>query len=412
MPRPARPARTVAAALLSALALCGTAAPAHAAEHAVIPPGKAPETPCATAPATPVRTGAVFSDPLRDRAGAVNEHLCSLFAQADPGSTIRLALFVVSGAAGEDYVDTLLQAHARGVEVQVVMDGWQATTGPALRLRRALGEDPTASSFVAVCRWASPEGNTSSCQGDKGMHNKFALFSSVAGVKDVVVQSSANVTDVNHRSYWNNAVTVVGNPALHRAYRAYHRDLVAMEQDLDYGWSAHAHGRAGAARVWFFPTAAGDPVAERLAAVRCLPGRTRVAVAQSEWDGTRTAVARELARLHEDGCRVRVVTGPVDTAPAGVLDAAEVPRRLLEDTRQTGRVHSKYLVVLDAARAAEGSRGRGRGLTETFVMTGSHNFNHTSLRRNDEAVLELSHPLVAAQYAADADRLWQVAQPR
>lgn len=104
------------------LGLLFSTLPAQAAQR--IDPGKQPELPCAAAPLVKVETGAVFSDPLQDTAGAVAERLCSYFKQADAGSTISLAAFVISGQSGEDYVDQLLAAHARGVNIQVVMDGW------------------------------------------------------------------------------------------------------------------------------------------------------------------------------------------------------------------------------------------------------------------------------------------------
>lgn len=102
---------------------------------------KQAEVPCAQAKEVQVETGAVFSDPLQNRAGAVAERLCSYFKQADTGSTISLAAFVISGASGEDYVNELLAAYQRGVNVQVVIDGWQISSAPAARLIDALGTD-------------------------------------------------------------------------------------------------------------------------------------------------------------------------------------------------------------------------------------------------------------------------------
>ncbi|WP_188524279.1 phospholipase D-like domain-containing protein [Isoptericola cucumis] len=348
----------------------------------------------------------MFSDPLHDRAGAVAERLCSYFKQADAGSTISLAAFVISGEAGEDYVDQLLAAHRRGVHVQVVMDGWQVEKPPAARLISTLGTDTSAGSWVTVCAHASPEGNTSSCQGTKGMHNKFALFSSVSGREDVVVQSSANVTDVNHVSYWNNAVTVTGDRGLYRAYREYHADLVRMEQDPDYHRTVRSRGPAGVSVARFFPAATADPVEERLSLLGCVPGRTRVALGMSEWDDTRIGVAHEIARLEHTGCDVTVVAGPVGEQVAAALDSAGVPRKTLEDVEATGRLHSKYLVVSGARDAGP---AHARGGAASFVLTGSHNYNTTSLRRNDEAILELHHQPAVNQYLDNARRLWEVA---
>lgn len=397
-------APAVAAPANASLSVSATTA--TAALRTTIDPGKLPETPCATAPRVKVATGAVFSDPLRNQAGAVAQRLCSYFKQADRGSTISLAAFVISGKAGEDYVDQLLAAHRRGVNVQVVMDGWQISKAPADRLIGELGTNTRSGSWVAVCSHTSPEGNTSSCQGTKGMHNKFALFSSLSGKRDVVVQSSANVTDVNHISYWNNALTVTGDRGLYRAYRSYHADLAAMKQDADYHRTVSSRGPSGISVARFFPAATADPVQERLSTLRCVPGHTRIAVGMSEWDDTRVGIAQELARLERQGCRVSVVAGPLGEQVSSTLDEAGVPRRDLEDEKASGRLHSKYLVVSGARDSASPQGNRGDA---SFVFTGSHNYNSTSLRRNDEAILELHNRSVVKQYLANSDRLWQVA---
>lgn len=397
--------RAIAAGALG-LGLLFSTLPAQAAGQ--IDPGKQPETPCAAAPPVKIETGAVFSDPLQDRAGAVAERLCSYFKQADAGSIISLAAFVISGQSGEDYVDQLLAAHERGVKIQVVMDGWQISKAPSARLIKALGTDTTAGSWVAVCSNTSPEGNTSSCQGTKGMHNKFALFSSVSGQQNVVVQSSANVTDVNHVSYWNNALTVTGDDGLYRAYRSYHADMARMEQTPDYHRTETSRGPAGVSVVRFFPAATADPVAQRLSELQCKNKNSSVAVTMSEWDDTRAAVAEELGRLKAEGCEVTVAAGPVDGQVAAVLDAAGIERRVVEDTSTTGRVHSKYFVVSGMRDSAspEGNRGDA-----SFVFTGSHNYNSTSLRRNDEAILELHNRNVVKAYQANAQRLMQIGEP-
>lgn len=388
------------------LGLLFSTLPAQAAQR--IDPGKQPELPCAAAPLVKVETGAVFSDPLQDTAGAVAERLCSYFKQADAGSTISLAAFVISGQSGEDYVDQLLAAHARGVNIQVVMDGWQISKAPAARLIKTLGTDTSQGSWVAVCSNKSPEGNTSSCQGTKGMHNKFALFSSVSGQQNVVVQSSANVTDVNHVSYWNNALTVTGDDGLYRAYHSYHADMARMEQTPDYHRTEASRGPSGATVARFFPAAAADPVAQRLSELQCKNKNSTVAVAMSEWDDTRTAIAEELGRLKSQGCAVSVAAGPVGEQVAGVLAAAGIEHRSVEDTSTTGRVHSKYLVV---SGMRDNASPEGRRGDSSFVFTGSHNYNSTSLRRNDEAILELHNRKAVKAYQDNARRLMQVGMP-
>src|SRR5690606_1710995 len=100
----------------------------------------------------------------------------------------------------------------------------------AQAIRDELGTDEAQPSWLHVCSNTSPEGNTSSCLGTKGNHNKIALFSETAGQHDVVMQSSANLTDVNSRTYWNNAVVLLDNPELHAVYDRYFSELAAEER--------------------------------------------------------------------------------------------------------------------------------------------------------------------------------------
>lgn len=362
-----------------------------------------PEVPCAQAPEVQIETGAVFSDPLKNEAGSVAERLCSYFKQADAGSTITLAAFVISGVSGEDYVAELLSAHHRGVNIQVVIDGWQVSAAPAARLIEALGTDLDADSWVAICKHRSPEGNTSSCQGTKGMHNKFALFSSVSGEQNVVVQSSANVTDVNHTSYWNNALTVTGDDELYRAYKNYHADLSKMVQQSNYYKEHHSRGDNGYSIARFFPSSTFDPVSHRLSQLDCVAGETVISVAISEWDSTRTAIAEELARLSDSGCNVSVVSGPVDAGISDILERSHVSIGDISETSTTGRLHSKFFVVDKAPDSANPNQAS----LSSFVFTGSHNYNQTSLTRNDEAILELHNERVVQQYMENTHRLWE-----
>ncbi|WP_310712610.1 phospholipase D-like domain-containing protein [Nonomuraea sp. 3-1Str] len=65
-----------------------------------------------------------------------------------------------------------------------------------------------------------------------------------------------------------------------------------------------------------------------------------------------------------------------------------------------GRVHSKYLLV-------EGSFDGDRDAR--WVFTGSHNYNETSLRRNDETLLRLNDRRVYRQYVDNFKRMRAVA---
>lgn len=383
---------------LTALAALGFPTPAHAALD------EPARSACRNAVEGPVSTKAVFNDPVRGAPSTVVEELCSLIKQAPSGSSIELATFVISGDAGTDYVAVLLDALRRGVDIRLVIDGYQVDSPAARALVSALGSDKSADSWAHVCSHMSPEGNTTSCQGTKGMHNKFLLFSETGGRDAVVVQASNNITDVNSRSYWNNAVVVPGNTRLFEGYAAYFDDLAAEKQDPNYYRTVESGMRGGPVTAAFYPTATRDPIAERLSQVGCrTKTRTRVDIGQSEWDATRLAIVDVLARLVRDGCAVRVVHGLADDQVIAALESAGVERRALDGSTAAGRIHSKYIVVTGSA---------GRGAPKDWVMTGSHNFNFTSLRRNDEAMVELADRRVVSSYVDNFARMWVAAPTR
>ncbi|GAB3434510.1 phospholipase D-like domain-containing protein [Actinophytocola sediminis] len=336
--------------------------------------------PCRDAPTEPVRTGAVFNDPVGGDPTAIVRQLCNLVHQAPRGSRIRIAHFVVSGEAGLDFATELIAAHRRGVDVQLVLDGWQDTTPAAEALRAELGENESRKSWLHVCSRVSPEGNTSSCIGTKGQHNKFYLFSRTGRASDVVVQSSANLTDVNSSTYWNNATTLVGNRKLYRAYNDYFEDLAAERATDDYYRTTSTGMRGGMVRSFFFPRAEGDHVLEILDQVGCRGG-TRIHIGMSEWDTYRIGIAQRLVELSGQGCEVAIVHGLMDPEVLDTLSAdPRIGLRALEQsTELPGRIHSKYFLV-DGEFAGE-RRAR-------WVFTGSPNWNHTSLRRNDEAMIQ------------------------
>jgi phosphatidylserine/phosphatidylglycerophosphate/cardiolipin synthase-like enzyme len=45
------------------------------------------------------------------------------------------------------------------------------------------------------------------------------------------------------------------------------------------------------------------------------------------------------------------------------------------------------------------------------VLTGSHNYNQTSLRRNDEALLKLNNKAIYQQYVRNFEHMREVAPP-
>ena len=165
----------------------------------------------------------------------------------------------MSGTAGTEFADELIKAHQRGVKVQVILDGDTRGGVVAAQLASGLGTDRSAASWLHVCT-GPMSGGTAACIGDKGQHNKFYLFSKTGDASNVVVQSSANLTDLNSSTYWNNAVVLPGNKRLYQAYDGYFEDLAAERKNLDYYRVVNTGAAGGSVRVHFFPKAGtADP---------------------------------------------------------------------------------------------------------------------------------------------------------
>ncbi|MEV0390447.1 phospholipase D-like domain-containing protein [Nonomuraea sp. NPDC050643] len=352
---------------------------------------------CADAPRAPVVTGAVFSEPVGGDAEAIVRRLCDLVHQTPAGARIQIAHFVMSGTVGAQFADELVGAHRRGVDVQIILDGDTRGATVAGRLAAALGTDRTDGSWLHVCT-GPMSGGTAACIGDKGQHNKFYLFTRTGRATDVVVQSSANLTDLNSTTYWNNAVVLTGNRRLHAAYASYFADLAAERKNLDYDRVVQTGGPGGSVRAHFLPTTGPDPVVESLAGISCRGGTT-IRVGMSEWDTYRIAIPERLRALAARGCTVQVVAGIMDDEVAQVLRSPGIDLRVLgSGSALPGRVHSKYLLI----------EGRHDGRR---VYTGSHNYNETSLRRNDETLLRLDDRDLFRQYVANFETMRAATAP-
>ncbi|MGW7431929.1 phospholipase D-like domain-containing protein [Streptomyces sp. NPDC054861] len=404
MHRPTRLLLTLAATagLLATAALPGNAAPPAAA-------------PAAATAAEAVTTTATFNDPAGDSAAQsrIRDHIIGLIDQAPAGSAITAGLYTFT----EDTVtDALAAAKTRGVAVKVILDHASVTTdgGEYTRLATRLGTDRTQSSWVFAC----PKGR--GCIGTRKLptdpdgainHNKFFLFSSTGGANDVVVQTSANMTNLQRTDLFNNAVTIVDS-GLYAIYRAYWADLLA------YGTSAtglshyYKTPESGPYKAYFFPRkeAAGttfdkdastDTVKLILDNVGCAGG-TRVRMAANLF--TRVEVAAKLVALKNAGCSVTLAH---DGAPDAMNDGVEntisgklTQRVECQEDRGPGLVkvglHSKYLLV----------EGTYNGVADRkLVFTGSHNYTYPALRANDETLLKIDDAALYDQFKADHDHL-------
>ncbi|MGW1059528.1 phospholipase D-like domain-containing protein [Micromonospora rubida] len=357
-----------------------------------------PTTPAVAA----VTSGAVFNNPtVASQQYAIVEHVQQLIQGAAPGSTIRVAMFHFSLTR----VSTdLAAAYDRGVNVRVVVDS-QSRTYPAVTgLIGKLGTTRTNASWVTVCT------TDRACIGNLNtpiMHNKFFLFSDTLGSTNVLVQSSANLTNDNAERYWNNAVTLVGNTAVYNSYVAYHGDLAAQVKNNDY----YRTVSSGNAKSYFFPRAGTtqdtDTIYNMLNENITCEGNTstgtetgRTIIRIGMWHFSRNPIATKLRELADKKCWVDIVYTETDTDVPNILSGHS--RIKLYKISGDYIVHSKYLLV----------EGTYDGQKDTkWVMTGSHNYSNAALRENDEALLRVQSATIHDQYRSNFWALRTAAVP-
>jgi phosphatidylserine/phosphatidylglycerophosphate/cardiolipin synthase-like enzyme len=313
---------------------------------------------------------------------------------SEPGATVRLAAY---SFAMPSTARALLRAHERGVRVRVVTDDHSGHWGSVRMLRRTLGSDLHADSYVQVCRL--------SCRGGRGnQHAKFVTVSAGRHGDHRVLVGSVNLTSYSARRQWND-LYVVSDPGLHdqlaRTFELMAADRPQRRLDLpatSRGFVTHVAPYRGTGR---------DPVAARLGRIRChgvgllagRDGRTVVRVVMHAWNGERgVALAGKVARLGRSGCDVKVLYGVgMGRRVANILRHADVPIR---DSGHAGdRVHHKVLVV-------SGRIGRQR--IANYVWTGSHNWSDRSLR-NDELTVRVAGRDLVEAYLRNFQKIWRVA---
>ena len=227
------------------------------------------------------------------------------------------------------------------------------------------------------------------------------------------VQSSGNLTGHDLGSYWNDAMVVTGNSALHQAYADYFEDLRATGSGetapvADYPVDT----QAGVAKLYLFPRATTDPVVNILNTVDDPVGTNAVCHGNSAGFGTsdgrtviriamhhitRLEVAKKLWELDNAGCYVDVVYSLLDEMYSGEVVAqlaaptayGGVARHRLNVDLDGTSSHTKYLLVEGTYQGAADRK---------IVWTGSHTYTKSALVGNDEALLKYDDPAVHDAY--------------
>lgn len=364
----------------------------------------------------------------------IEDRLIEMIRDAREGSKIRVALYHISRT---NLAQELVVASHRGVDVQVVLDGGTAhdmdVSGSPLNilaygfsdgisrysegLKCAEGEvclklckGPLAAP-LSILKLKKNHDLGNACRGLIANHNKFFLFSDlINGDSDVVAQTSANMADGQLKMY-NDLLLIKNNPDFFEDFLSYWNKLKEDQTALFKKSHPTISDDSGKLKSYFFPRLVSkDPVLSLLKKVNCKLPHSSIKASQSAF--TRGGVAREMARLQEEGCELQVITrvDPVQKSPGKKVirnlrseDLVVLPYRGQDAKDQSeNSIHTK-IVLINASIDDSAEK-------IPVVLTGSHNLDLFSLRTNDEVLIEVRDQSVYDAYDAFLERILQDAR--
>jgi phosphatidylserine/phosphatidylglycerophosphate/cardiolipin synthase-like enzyme len=345
---------------------------------------------------TPV-TGATFNRPVGTswQQRAIFRHINKTIDSTPAGATIRFAVF---SFAEYPTATKLIAAAQRGVNVQLIFDDHIIYKQEA-RLRRALGKNANAKSFVVYCHL--------SCRGTSGnMHDKMFLFSQAGSAQNIVMVGSDNITRHNAVDQWSDAYTVVGDAALYFTYAGVFDQMKYDRPQTTPYIRADINGY----EPQFYPypgtTEATDPVYEALEQIQCTgatlgvagtdTGNTMVRLSQHAWNGSRGVyLSRKVASLEGEGCDVQIIYGVgIGARVRSILRGAGIP--MSYGTHKGIHTHQKTMLVSGVYAGDPAAH---------IVWTGSHNWSNGALKR-DEIIFKISDQAAYDQYYANWEDIW------
>lgn len=352
------------------------------------------------------RGGGTFNIPIGSSSQQFRIHhlLKDAVKHSKKNSTIRIAVFSFDR---RDMAEALINAHKRGVNVQVLINEHQYTRANRM-LRRVIGHNRQKRSWIRQCE--------NGCRGGSFLHTKMFLFEKTGAVEDTVMIGSANLTSNAVLHQWNDMWVRNGNTKLYKTavevFRQMKRDKRARPMYQLFNIDEHRYQL----QALPFPDVRpkNDPIMKILGRVHCrgakdgtgTNGRTKVRVSQHRWSGGRGAwIARRAVQLWADGCDVKLMYGSADSMVREVMSTytrrGRVPLRAngfdengdLELDRYS---HHKYMTI---------SGNYLRDNSKRLLMTGSSNWANIGTK-GDELIFLAEGGKYVRQWNANFDYLW------
>lgn len=308
----------------------------------------------------------------------------------------------------------LVAAKNRGVSVQVIAaEGRNQDNREWKYLKRNLGQNyykPGVAgsseriSFARECRGA--------CRGRGGTpHSKFFLFDNVgaAHARNIVMQSSANLTNFAYQGQWNFA-QIVRSPYVYERFTRIYRE---MRLNTPNPAPYRTYPVGDVTNIFFpFPTAnaSTDPVMQMLNKVACTGvaggnGRTRIRIINySIYDTRGTWIAKKLRSLWQAGCDIKIIYSLTTRPVLGIIrngsGRGAIPIKqsiVLNREREIVKYnHSKYMTIA----------GNYGGNPNAFVtLAGSSNWSNIGLT-SDEQMMQTAGYGTARSFMLNFDTTW------
>jgi phosphatidylserine/phosphatidylglycerophosphate/cardiolipin synthase-like enzyme len=381
------------------------ATPATAAPPAATT-GTTPARAGDTKPWTPA-TGGWFNDPWGDQEAKfrIERQIVAAINHARKGSYIRIAVYSFDRV---NVARALLDAHKRGVRVQVLHNDHQYTTAMKM-LKHGLGTNRGKKSWDYTCK--------TGCRSQQGvLHDKIYLFEHTGGAKNVVMTGSANLTGNAAIHQFNDLLVKTDVPN-------YYTMMLHLFWELKKDKTAKPlfeHKVLRDYQLWVMPhphtTEQNDPVMEILRPVQCqgasggtgTAGRTKIRVSMHSWNGERgTYIARRLRHLYAQGCDVKVLWALAGSGMKRVIGMSTprgtVPRHAdgyntdCDELQEVDMYsHQKYLTI---------SGHYGKDTSASYVFTGSSNWTPQGIS-GDELILRAQGPHLVKQWNRNFDFIW------
>jgi phosphatidylserine/phosphatidylglycerophosphate/cardiolipin synthase-like enzyme len=388
LPRPARllGLTTVLGLLAGLLVLAGPVVPAQADWYKP-PPGVLTNNPLGT---------------QREKR-VINRHLRRTVDSVMKREQIRFASWNIRN---DSIVDALIDAHHRGVSVRVIVDRGNANPDNPNqgvdRLEEALSGWGN--------KWRKPQFRSglrrcvSACRGRYGIaHSKFFVFSQAGPARWVVINGSANATELAATHQWNDVYTTRGREGIYREFATVFDQMYA-DRPREQGYRIRRFKQLDTLMLpWTGSYTNGDPTMRDLNDIRCWGatntgnGRTKVQIAMTSWHGDRgIRLAKKVRRLYDNGCNVKIIYAVMGNRILQIMRTGQrgrIPfRQVVEDFDGDGvydrYLHTKVMTV----------RGRFRKDRNAWVtVNGSMNWSPVPLA-SDEAIMRIRSKAVVQRY--------------